>query len=268
MSNARIVPPPPLVFITGASSGLGQALALEYARRGWRLALAARRGSAMRDWAGQHGLPADRCHIHAADVAAPDSIHAAAQQCLQLQGVPQVVIANAGISQGVDIAIRDDLAAMQRIWATNVQGLANTFQPFIGPMRQRGSGTLAGIASVAGIRGLPGHAAYCASKAGAIAFCESLRGDLRGTGVKVTTISPGFIATPMTAGNPFPMPFLLPADQFAARAFAAIQAQTRHHVIPWQMGWVARLLRILPDAAFDYAASRMGRKPRAAPGTE
>ena len=125
-----------------------------------------------------------------------------------------------------------------------------------------GAGQLVGIASVAGIRGLPGHGAYCASKAAAIAYCESLRGELRGSGVRVVTISPGYIDTPLTRGNRYAMPFLMTPEAFAERAFRAIEAGASHRVIPWQMGIVARLMRVLPDALFDRLAQGRGRKRR------
>ncbi|RMX04267.1 SDR family oxidoreductase [Corticibacter populi] len=256
----------PLVFITGASSGLGQALAAHYARQGWRLALVARRLSVMQAWCEHLQLPPWQCRLYAADVAEPASIRAAAEQCLAQQGLPQVVIASAGISHGIDTGCWEDLPAMQQIWQTNNLGMAATFIPFIGPMRTRGSGSLVGVASVAGVRGLPGHAGYSASKAAVLAYCESLRGDLRGSGVKVTTISPGFIDTAMTRDNPFPMPFLMPADAFARQAAAAIARQSSYVVIPWQMGWLARLLRVLPDWLFDWALAGRGRKPRKTPG--
>ncbi|KKW66788.1 short-chain dehydrogenase [Lampropedia cohaerens] len=252
----------PLAFITGASSGLGQALAARYAQQGWRLALVARRGEVLTDWRRAQGLDAGQCHIYAADVAQPESIRSAAQACLAEQGLPDVVIASAGISHGIDTATWEDLEAMHSIWRTNNLGMAATFIPFIAPMRARGSGTLVGIGSVAGVRGLPGHAGYCASKAAAIAYCESLRGDLRGSGVAVVTINPGFVRTAMTAKNPFSMPFLIEADAFAARAVRAIAAQRSHVVIPWQMAWVARLLRVLPNWLFDRALAGRGRKPR------
>ncbi|THU05179.1 SDR family oxidoreductase [Lampropedia puyangensis] len=255
----------PLVFITGASSGLGQALAEEYAKQGWRLALVARRLDVMQQWREQHGLSTQQCHLYAADVAQPSSIRAVAEQCIQEQGLPDVVIASAGISHGIDTADWEDLAPFEQIWATNNRGLAATFIPFMAGMRARKSGVLVGIASVAGVRGLPGHAGYCSSKAGVIAYCESLRGDLRGTGVDVVTISPGFVRTAMTAKNPFSMPFLIDAQVFAAKAFAAIARRTSYVVIPWQMAWVERLLRILPNAVFDWALAGRGRKPRHKP---
>ena len=238
----------PLAFITGASSGIGQALAARYAQAGWRLALVARRSAEMADWARAQGLAPQRWRVHGADVADIDSIAAAGEACLADQGVPDLVIANAGISLGVDSAIRADIAVLARTFAVNNVGLAATFQPFIAPMRQRGSGRLVGIASVAGIRGLPGHGAYCASKAGVISYCESLRGELRGTGVRVVTIAPGYIDTPLTRQNRHGMPFLMHAEDFAERALRVIEAGSSYRVIPWQMGVVAKVLRTLPDA--------------------
>lgn len=252
----------PLVFITGASSGIGQALAQRYLDAGWRLALPARRAGELRAWATAQGWPAERWRVYDADVAAVDSIVAAGQDCIAEQGVPQVVIANAGISVGMDTAERADLDVMARTFAVNNLGMAATFHPFVEPMRQHGSGTLVGIASVAAIRGLPGHGAYCASKAGVLGYCESLRGELRGSGVRVVTLLPGYIDTPLTRQNRYPMPFLLPADVFAERAFRAIESGTSYRVIPWQMGVVAKLLRLLPNAWFDRALAGRPRKAR------
>jgi short-subunit dehydrogenase len=252
----------PLVFITGASSGIGQALAARYAAAGCRLALVARRTAEVQAWVTSQGLTADRVGIYSADVSLPDSIIAAAQACIQQQGLPDVVIANAGISVGMDSAERDDLDVMRDTFATNNLGLAATFHPFIRRMRARGSGRLVGIASVAAIRGMPGHGAYCASKAAVVAYCESLRGELRGTGVQVVTLLPGYIATPLTAKNPYPMPFLMQASDFADQAYRAINAGTSYRVIPWQMAGVAKLLRLLPNALLDRAFAGRGRKPR------
>jgi len=251
-----------LAFITGASSGIGQALAWEFYHAGYAVALVARNQAAMQQWVAERGLQPTRCAIYAADVSQPESIQAAAQRCLENQGLPDVVIANAGISIGMDSAIAADLNTMARIFATNNLGLAASFQPFIAPMRSRGHGHLVGIASVAGIRGLPGHGAYCGSKAAVIAYCESLRGELRGSGVQVQTIAPGFIDTPMTRDNPYPMPFLMPVADFARAARHAIESGAGYRVIPWQMGWVAKLLRIMPNALFDAAFAGRGRKPR------
>lgn len=252
----------PLVFITGASSGIGQALALRYAQAGWRLALVGRHVDVLEAWAREQGWPAERWAAYRADVAVSDSIVAAGQACLAAQGLPDVVLASAGVSIGMDTAEAGDLDVMRETFAINNVGLAATFHPFVDAMRKRGAGKLVGIASVSAIRGLPGHGAYCASKAGVVAYCESLRGELRGSGVCVVTLLPGFVATPLTARNPYRMPFLLQPGEFADRAFRAIDAGIGYRVIPWQMGIVAKLLRLLPNALFDRAMAGRGRKPR------
>jgi hypothetical protein len=251
-----------LVFITGASSGIGQALALCYHRAGWRLALVARRGAELRAWAQAQGLSAERCAVYAADVRDVAAITAAGRECIARQGLPDVVIANAGISIGIDSAEFEDLDVMRATYETNNLGMAATFQPFIAPMRARRSGTLVGIASVAAIRGLPGHGAYCSSKAAVISYCESLRGELRNAGVKVVTLLPGYIDTPLTQGNRYAMPFLLSAEQFAQRAQRTIAAGAGYRVIPWQMGIVAKLMRLLPNALFDRVLAGRPRKRR------
>ena len=251
-----------LVFITGASSGIGQALAQRYYDAGYRLALSARRTDDIEAWASANGISASRFQVYGADVSSIDSIVAAGQACVAAQGLPDVVIANAGISIGMDTAHREDLAVMAQTFAVNNTGVAATFHPFVAAMATRGSGTLVGIGSVAGIRGLPGHGAYCASKAALIAYCESLRGELRPTGVQVVTICPGYIDTPLTRRNRYSMPFLMKADDFADRAFVAISTGRSYRVIPWQMGLVAKLLRLLPNAVLDRALSGRARKQR------
>lgn len=252
----------PLVFITGASSGIGQALAQRYHQAGFRLALVARRTSEVKTWASAQGISPESYEIYSADVSVTDSIVAAGRECIARQGVPDVVIANAGISVGMDTAVRDDIDVMARTFATNNIGMAATFQPFVDAMVQRGSGTLVGIGSVAGIRGLPGHGAYCASKAAVISYCESLRGELRPHGVSVVTVSPGYIDTPLTQQNRYSMPFLMQPADFADRAFRTIQAGVSYRVIPWQMGVVAKLLRMLPNPLFDKVLAGRPRKRR------
>jgi NAD(P)-dependent dehydrogenase (short-subunit alcohol dehydrogenase family) len=252
----------PLLFITGASSGIGQAMALEWARRGGRLALVARRGDEMRAWIAAQGWPADRAAVYLADARDVPAMTAAGRDCIAAQGLPDVVIANAGVSIGVDMSVAADIDVLRLVLETNNIGMAATFQPFIAPMRERGGGRLVGIASVAGIRGLPGHAAYSLSKAGVISFCESLRVELRSSGVRVVTIAPGYIDTPLTQGNSYSMPFLMPADKFARQALDAIAAGVGMRVIPWQMGVLARLLRILPNGIYDRVLAGRPRKAR------
>lgn len=256
----------PLVFITGASSGIGQALAQACLRRGWRVALVARRADALQAqiqaWSQDLPSLALRARAFAADVCDHESLQQAAQDCIAQMGVPDIVIANAGISLGVDTSQREDLEVMRKVLDTNVLGVAASFQPFVQPMRERGHGQLVGIASVAGIRGLPGHAAYCASKAAVISYCESLRGELREVGIRVSTIAPGYVATPLTSRNRYPMPFLMSADAFAEQALRAVTERVSYRVIPWPMGLVAKLLRLLPDALFDRVLRGRPRKHR------
>lgn len=247
------------VFLTGASSGLGEALARHYAAGGARLGMVARRADALKALAAS--LPGDH-RTYPADVADSAALAEAAADFLRTVGIPDVVVANAGISVGTLTEYADDLPVLSRVLQTNVVGVAATFQPFVAPMREAGRGTLAGIASVAGIRGLPGAGAYCASKAALIAYLESLRVELRGSGVRVVTISPGYVATPMTAVNPYQMPFILRADDAAARITRLIGRGASYAVVPWQMAIVGRLLRALPNALYDPLFARAGRKPR------
>lgn len=256
---------PPLVFITGASSGIGQALAWRYFCSGYRLALVARRAADMQAWAQQQGLPPECFQIYAADVANMDSVINAAQACIARQGLPDVVIANAGVSIGMDTAQREDLDVMAQTFAVNNLGMAATFHAFVTPMRARKSGTLVGVASVAGIRGLPGHGAYCASKAAVINYCESLRGELRSDGVRVVTLCPGYVKTPLTQKNRYSMPFLMAPEAFADQAFSAISQGVSYRVIPRQMSVVSKLMRLLPNSVLDWALSGRPRKARRAP---
>ncbi|RYG14737.1 MAG: SDR family oxidoreductase [Burkholderiales bacterium] len=251
-----------IAFITGASSGIGQALAWRFYEAGYSLALVARRTGEIEAWAARQSLDAARFGIYRADVADTASIVAAGKACIAAQGMPDVVIANAGISVGVDTAVLSDIDVMAQTFATNNIGLAATFHPFVEGMSKRGSGALVGIGSVAGIRGLPGHGAYCASKAAVISYCESLRGELRPAGVKVVTICPGYIDTPLTQENRYSMPFLMQPADFADKAFDAIEGGATYRVIPWQMGVVAKLLRLLPNGVFDKLLAGRPRKHR------
>ncbi|WP_323119714.1 SDR family oxidoreductase [Burkholderia alba] len=249
------------VFITGASSGLGLALAEEYARQGATLGLVARRGDALAAFARR--FPACPVSVYPADVRDADALAQAAAQFIATYGCPDVVIANAGISQGA-ITGESDLAAFRAVMDINYYGMVATFEPFVGPMTAARRGTLAGVASVAGVRGLPGSGAYSASKSAAIKYLEALRVELRPKQVAVVTIAPGYIRTPMTEHNPYPMPFLMDADRFAERAAQAIARKVPFRVIPWQMGIVAKLLHVMPRWLYDRLFEKAPRKPRAA----
>lgn len=247
------------VIITGASSGIGAALARAYAARQTTLGLIARRAGALKELAAQFSTPHE---IYALDVRDSAAMRAAAHSFITLHGSPDIVIANAGVSTGTLTELPEDLAAFKDVLDINVLGMVYTFQPFIDAMRAAGRGTLVGIASVAGYRGLPGAAAYSASKAAAISYLESLRVELRASGIKVITICPGYIATPMTAKNPYPMPFMLSADQAARAMLDIIDSGKTFAVIPWQMAIVARVLRVLPNWLYDRLFGNAPRKPR------
>jgi short-subunit dehydrogenase len=247
------------VFITGASSGIGEALARHYAARGATLGLVARREDLLRRLRDGLASPAE---IYACDVRDLAALKGAAEDFIGRRGVPDIVIGNAGVSHGTATEFAEDAAVFREVLEVNVMGLVHTFHPFVAAMRERGHGSLVGIASVAGLRGLPGAAAYSASKAAAIRYLESLRVELRSSGVKVTTICPGYIATPMTKRNPYRMPFLLEADDAARRFARVIDAQKSYAIVPWQMAIVGRLMGLLPNAIFDRLVAKAGRKPR------
>lgn len=247
------------VFITGASSGIGAALARYYAAAGATVAITARRREALDTLKAELG---GSTMAIAADVTDAASMARAANAFMEQHGAPDVVIACAGVSIGIDSSLPEDVPVFRQVMDTNVLGTIATFQPFIAAMQRQRRGALVGIASVAGIRGIPGSGAYSASKAAVIAYCEALRVELRASGVKVVTIAPGYIRTPMTAHNPYKMPFLTDAPVFAARAAQAITAGESYRVIPWQMGWVAKLLRMAPNWLFDRVFEKAGRKPR------
>ncbi|MYM66073.1 SDR family oxidoreductase [Pseudoduganella sp. FT55W] len=250
------------VFITGASSGIGAALARQYAAQGATLGLLARRGDSLAALIAT--LPNAQLHrAYAVDVRDHAAINEAAQAFLAYAGGVDVVIANAGISVGTLTEYAEDIPVFADIIATNVVATAATFAPFITAMRsQRAPGRLVGIGSVAGIRGLPGAEAYSASKAAVISYCESLRLEMKPHGIRVVTICPGYIDTPMTEKNPYPMPFLMAPEKFAAAAAQVIAAGRSYAVIPWQMGIVAKILRLLPNPVYDWAFGKAPHKPR------
>ncbi|MDB5815340.1 MAG: short-chain dehydrogenase [Rhodocyclales bacterium] len=253
------------IFLTGASSGIGEALARHYAVQGAHIGLVARRGDMLTSLCAS--LPGgDEAHIVlTASVTDPASMRAAAQQFMTRFGLPDIVIANAGISTGTLTDESSDMEVFEAVLSTNVLGVVATFMPFARAMRRRGSGKLVGISSVAGVRGLPGAGAYSASKAAVSRYLESLRIEMRGTGVRVIDIRPGYIATPMTAVNPYAMPFILSADDAARRFVRAIAENRSQATIPWQMNIVARVMPCVPNWIFDRLLAGAKRKPRGLP---
>jgi NAD(P)-dependent dehydrogenase (short-subunit alcohol dehydrogenase family) len=247
------------VVVTGASGGLGLALARHYLERGATVAVCARRVELLRILADQ--FP-ERVHIYPLDVRDAAALRVAAADFIARVGAPDIVIANAGVSTGTLTRHAEDSDVFRKVMDINVLGAVQTFQPFVEAMREAGRGRMVGIASVAGFRGLPGSGAYSASKAALISYLESLRQEMRGSGVSVVTICPGYIRTPMTDINPYPMPFMLEVDEAARRIARAIELGSSFAVIPWQMGLVGRVLKLLPNWLYDRLFAGVKHKPR------
>ena len=247
------------VVISGASSGLGLALARHYLERGAIVGAYARRSTLLQALASE--FPG-QVHCYTLDVRDAVAQQAAAADFIERVGVPDIVIANAGVSIGTLTHYAEDNEVFQHVMDINVLGAVKTFQPFIAAMRDAGRGRMVGIASVAGFRGLPGAGAYSASKAALISYLESLRQEMRGCGVKVVTICPGYIRTPMTDINPYPMPFMLEADDAASRIARAIERGCPFTVVPWQMALVGHVLKLLPNWLYDFVFSKVPHKPR------
>jgi NAD(P)-dependent dehydrogenase (short-subunit alcohol dehydrogenase family) len=226
---------------------------------GATVAAIARRGELLETLAAE--FP-NKLFYYALDVRDAVGLQNAAQDFMSRAGVPDIVIANAGVSRGTLTEYPEDIDAFQQIIDINLLGVVKTFQPFLVLMRDAKKGSLVGIASVAGFRGLPGASAYSASKAAVISYLESLRVELSGSGVQVVTICPGYIKTPMTDVNPYPMPFILEPEEAAKRIARAIELGNTFKVIPWQMGLVGRILKLLPNWIYDLAFKKAPYKPR------
>jgi len=252
-------PPYDNAILTGACGGLGQALAAELVAGGARVALVGMQVPVLQSLA---AAAPGRCAIYTPDVTDPAAMQAMAADWMGRHGVPDLVLANAGVAGGFDAADAGDLAVLRRMLEINLLGVATTFQPFLAPMKAAGRGSLVGVASIAGWRGMPGNAAYCASKGGLIRYLESLRAELRGTGLHVCTVSPGYIRTQLTAANRFRMPGLMEPGE-AARVLLARAARGREHVVlPRHVGWLSRALSLLPAAWHDRVLNSQPRKPR------
>ena len=246
--------------VTGACGGLGQALARELLGQGARVALV---GLNEERLLALEALAPDRCRVYRPDVTDAAAMTAMAHDWMGAQGVPDLVIANAGVAGGFDTEQAADLPVMRRMLEINLLGVATTFHPFLGAMRDTPRPTaLVGVASIAGWRGLPGNGAYCASKAGLIAYLQSLRAELRPTAVRVHTVSPGYLRTPLTAGNRFAMPGLMEPQAAARALLAGVAAGREQVVLPRRLGWLAHGLNALPARWHDALLLRQPRKPR------
>jgi NAD(P)-dependent dehydrogenase (short-subunit alcohol dehydrogenase family) len=245
--------------LTGACGGLGQALARTLIGQGASVALVGLHVPTLQALA---SLAPGRCAVYTPDVADSTAMQAMAEDWMVRSGTPDLVIANAGVAGGYDTAEASDLAVLRRMLEINLLGAATTFQPFVKPMRAQRCGSLVGVASIAGWRGMPGNGAYCASKGGLIRYLESLRAEMRASGIHVSTVSPGYLRTALTAGNRFAMPGLMEPDDAAQAMLQAVARGRAHIVLPARIGWLSRLLDLLPEALHDRLLLGQPRKPR------
>jgi short-subunit dehydrogenase len=244
-----------VVLITGASSGVGRALAVAFGRRGASVALLARRVEALQEVSAAVEAAGGRPYAVVADVRRAEAVRAAVELVEREWGRIDVLVANAGVGE-ITKAAAFPLEKATAVVETNVVGAMNTVAAVLPGMLARGRGHLVAISSLAGFRGFPGSGAYCASKAALSTFFESLRIELRGRGIAVTTIHPGFIRTPMTETRKQPMPFLQEVERAAELIVRAVEARRRTYAFPWQLAWIVRLTRHLPDAVRDRLFAR------------
>jgi NAD(P)-dependent dehydrogenase (short-subunit alcohol dehydrogenase family) len=243
-----------VVLITGASSGIGRGLAVELARRGASVGLLARRRDLLEQAVDEIREAGGRALALPADVTHADQVRAAACELRRKFGYIDVLLANAGVG-GTTYAVDLCEKEVTKVIRVNVIGAVNSVTAVIPHMVQRGSGHLVAISSLAGYRGLPKSAAYCASKAGVSALFESLRIDLAHTGVDVTIIHPGFIKTPLTAGRKH-MPYLMELDDAVGKMIRVIEKRKKTYSFPWQLATIVRACMLLPIPLYDWIAER------------
>lgn len=242
-------------MITGASSGIGKGLALDLASRGAKLGLIARRLNLLDEIVNVVRLRGKKAYAIAADVRDADAMGSAADRIRAQLGPIDILIANAGIGTSSHISQLDPVHVANVI-SINVLGAANSVAAVVPQMIERGKGQLVAISSLAAYRGLPKSAAYCASKAALSAYFESVRIDLRGTGVDVTIIHPGFIKTALTAGREAKMPYLMELDDAIPKFVSAIEKRKKIVAFPWQLATVVRAGRLMPVFMYDWIAAR------------
>ncbi|HUO84064.1 MAG TPA: SDR family NAD(P)-dependent oxidoreductase [Thermoanaerobaculia bacterium] len=246
--------------VTGASSGIGQELARALAARGYGVALLARRAEKLEELAGEiRSRSGVSVSVHPVDVTDARGVFDAVRKIEAEMGPIDLAIANAGIGFPTP-AKRFELEKARMILRTNVEGMLNLFAAVIPAMVERGSGRFAGVASVAGFRGLPGASSYSASKAAMQAFLEASRIELAGTGVGISIVNPGFVETPLTEKNRFPMPFLMKPDRAARLIVAGLERGAREINFPFVTVLGMRLARLVPNAIYDRISLRFARR--------
>jgi short-subunit dehydrogenase len=244
------------IFLTGASSGIGEGIALDLARRGAVLGLVARRLVMLEDLAERCEKAGGIARVFPADVTDAPAIAQAAESFRKEFGHIDVLIANAGIGGNDDKTRSYDPESVKKVVDINLLGSVNAVHSVLPDMIERGSGQLVAISSLAGFRGLPKSAAYSASKAGMTAFFESVRLDLAEKGISVTIIQPGFIKTPLTSGRVNKMPFLMELDDAIPYFISAIEKRKKFAAFPWQLATIVRAGKFMPAWLYDRIAGR------------
>jgi len=252
---------PKKIFITGASAGIGKALSEQYALldKNTVIGLVGRNKDNLLSLS--NSLPCKSIAL-VADVSNIKSMKKVVNKFIKSHGLPDIVIANAGVSSGTLLTISSDIEKIKKIFDTNFHGVINTFHPFINKFIKSNQGHLVAISSVAGIRGLPGAGAYSASKAALINYMESIRVECHSINVNVTTILPGYVKSNMTDANDYPMPFIMSSDEAAKKIINIISKKKRCAIFPWQMAIIGRLMHILPSFIWDLLAKNGPKKKR------
>jgi NAD(P)-dependent dehydrogenase (short-subunit alcohol dehydrogenase family) len=247
MALPRMTPQDGVAWITGASSGIGAAVALELARRGWTVAITARRLDRLEELARAADGLSGRIVAHAGDVTDAAAMAALVETIEAVHGPIALAFLNAGVASGAgERKPGFDLAAAETTLTVNIFGVVRALAPVLARMRKRGRGQIAVTASLVGYRGLPLSAAYGASKAAMIHFCESLREDCAQAGIVLQVVNPGFVETPMTAANSFAMPFLMRVGDAATRIADGFAGGGFEITFPRRLAWLLKAARILP----------------------
>lgn len=244
------------VFLTGASSGIGEGLAVALARRGAVIGLVARRREMLEELAARCESAGGTARVFVADVTDAMAIGDAARSFRKEFGRIDILIANAGIGGNDEKTRSYDPESVKKVIDINLLGAVNSIHAVVPDMIERGSGHLVAISSLAGFRGLPKSAAYSASKAGMTTFFESVRLDVADRGIAVTIIQPGFIRTPLTSSRANKMPFLMELDDAIPHFINAIGKRKRFAAFPWQLATVVRAGKFMPSWLYDRIAGR------------
>jgi short-subunit dehydrogenase len=247
-----------VAVVTGASSGLGAEMARQLAKAGWKVGLTARRVEELEAVANSIRQEGGTAVVVLSDAADSESLRQAFRSMVDQLGPVDLLIANAGVGRGT--SGRDFSAErFEQMVRVNLISVAYAMEAVLPSMIERGKGQIVGISSLAGFRGLPGSAGYGATKAGLSALLEGLRAELKEYGISVTTVHPGYVRTPMTAGQSNSQPLLMDVDRAVRIILKGVEARRTRVDFPWRMATLVKLVRLLPDSLFDQLAIRMVR---------